>query len=61
MLAAYKQSVILDEYIDGVCHFGVPAWELLYTLVILNTKYDFVVWTKDMYKDLDNILSNMKG
>ena len=61
MLMAYKQSVVLDEYKDSVCHFGVPAWELLYTLVILNTKYDLVVWTKDMYKDLDNILSNMKG
>ena len=61
MLTAYKQSVILDEYKGGVCPFGVHAWELLYTLAILNTKYDFVVWTKDMYKDLDNILSNMKG
>ena len=56
VLTAYKQSVILEKHLAGGCLFEVPAWELLYALVILNTKYNFVVWTEDMYKDLDNIL-----
>ena len=55
MCSVYKESVASAEQSNGKCRFDVPAWELLYTLAILNTKYNFVVWTK--YKDLDDFLS----
>lgn len=55
MYLAYKESVVPAESWNVKRLFGVAAWNLLYTLAVLNTKYDLVVWTK--YKDLDDFLS----